>query len=110
MGGAWSADDGLEKLHQFRDHFRFGENPRGSVPVEHLAGNLVPYTDPAGRFRVSVPSLWPRTEVAADGSSTMFTEIGENGYLTILVQPGARNRPGADRLFVEGAVGAGAGL
>ena len=52
VGGAWSADDGLEKLHQLRDHFRFGENPRGSVPVEHLAGNLVPYTDPAGRFRV----------------------------------------------------------
>lgn len=82
-------DAGFKKLQALRDHFRFGEHPAGSVPVHHLRGSLTPYVDPAGRFQIDVPSLWPRTELADDGSSTMFTEIGEKGYLSILVQPGA---------------------
>ena len=67
-----------------------GRTPGAASPLPgHLQGSLTPYVDPLGRFRISVPTLWPRTEVTADGSSTIFTEIGEKGYLTILVQPGA---------------------
>lgn len=83
------SDAGWEKLYALRDHFRFGEDPRGWVPVERLEESLRLYIDPDGNFSIQVPSLWPRTERAADGSSTIFTEIGERGHLTILVQPGA---------------------
>jgi len=89
--GDFSAESeaGWEKLYALRDHFRFGEDPRGWVPVERLEESLTLYVDPQGTFSLQVPSLWPRTERAADGSSTIFTEIGERGHLTILVQPGA---------------------
>lgn len=68
--------------------FRFGPTPEGVVPAEAL--ELVAYTDPSGRFSISVPTLWPLTDRTADGSSTTFTELGENGYLSVFVQPGAR--------------------
>ena len=68
--------------------FRFGPTPEGAVPAEAL--ELVPYTDPSGLFSISVPSLWPLTDRTGDGSSTTFTEVGENGYLSIFVQRGAR--------------------
>lgn len=69
--------------------FRFGPTPEGAmVPVDSL--ELASYTDPSGRFSISVPTLWPLTDRTSDGSSTTFTEVGENGFLSIFAQPGAR--------------------
>lgn len=88
--GAAPAAASLAELHALRDAFRFGTDPRGAVPAEALAASLERYVDPHGRYALSVPSLWPLTEEAPDGSSVVFTEIGENGYLTLLAEPGAR--------------------
>lgn len=90
VGESTDGASDLAKLHALRDAFRFGEHPRGHVPVERLLETLTPYVDPAGRFQINVPRIWPLTEQAPDGSTTVFTEIGENGRLTIFVQPGAR--------------------
>lgn len=68
--------------------FRFGPTPEGFVPADAL--QLITYVDRDHRFSLLVPSLWPLTERTDDGSSTTFTEVGENGYLSIFAQPGAR--------------------
>ena len=81
---------GLVKLQTLRDGFRFGADPKGAVPVQALSESLEPYTDPLGRFSLKVPALWPLTEESSDASSAVFTEIGENGYLTLLAETGAR--------------------
>lgn len=87
---------GLATLHALRDAFRFGPDPAGTVPVETLKESLITYTDPLGRFSLKVPSVWPVTEETPDASSVVFTELGENGYLTILAEPGARGISAAE--------------
>lgn len=88
VGEAAAAARGDAKLDALRDAFRFGD-PRGTVPPEVVLESLTTYVDPQGRFSLEVPALWPVTEAAGDGSSAIFTEIGENGSLTLLVETGA---------------------
>lgn len=83
----------LPTLQRMVESFRFGQTPSGAVPSELLQSSLIPYEDTGGRYRVVVPSLWPITEQAEDGSSVTFTEIGENGYFTVLAQKGAQGLP-----------------
>lgn len=68
--------------------FRFGPTPEGAVPAGAL--ELATYADRQGGYSILIPTVWPLTDRSSDGSSATFTEVGENGYLSIYVQPGAR--------------------
>lgn len=89
--GADDIRNGERILLQLVNGFSFGTQLSGQIPTPLLSDSLEQFTDEQQNFNMLLPSHWPLTERADEGSSTTFTEIGERGYLTVFMEAGIAN-------------------